>query len=274
MAYLFRRTQHPPPPPPPPPPPYLPPLPPHPPEPPSPYLLPPPPLPTPPPPYLPPPSILAPRLPILTPSTIPRSSITTRLIQAALSSYGSGSNILDDVTLGSDQAIQNGALIMVARSIRQCVSGMSRWDISDLTLGLYKIAVRHALEGVSDSIDGSIVSDKKELEDMLYWLDWAWAAYLPDAKAVIEYLHIERKQLKKHVNTSAILKPAYFIAIDRNKQCVVLSIRGTYAATDVLTDLQPHSEKFEAGYFQRYMLLQNHFLHRDYKFDIIFQFKA
>ncbi|KAH7284902.1 hypothetical protein KP509_33G001800 [Ceratopteris richardii] len=89
---------------------------------------------------------------------------------------------------------------------------------------------------------------RQELEEILYWLEWAWASYLAEEKAIIEYLHIEEQQLKKHVNTSAILQPAYFIAIDNAKKCIVLSIRGTYAATDVLTDLQPHSEKFEGGF--------------------------
>jgi hypothetical protein len=58
---------------------------------------------------------------------------------------------------------------------------------------------------------------------------------------------MEKEQIKKHVSKSAITKPAYFIAIDNSRKCVVLSIRGTYSATDVLTDLQPHSEKFESG---------------------------
>ncbi|KAI5059894.1 hypothetical protein GOP47_0024314 [Adiantum capillus-veneris] len=182
------------------------------------------------------------------PHSFPQAPVSDRLIQPALAAYVSGDKVFDSTASAGDQVVQKGTLVTVARSIRHCVSGMSPWDISDLTLGLYKIATRHALEGVSDSIDGSVVSDKQELEEILYWLDWAWASYLADEKAITEFLHIEGQQLKKHVNTSAILKPAYCIAIDDAKKCVVLSIRGTYAATDVLTDLQPHSEKFEGGY--------------------------
>lgn len=171
-----------------------------------------------------------------------------RLIKPALSAYISEDKASGNASAGSDQVVQKGTLVTVAKSIRHCVSGMSPWDISDLTLGLYKIATRHALEGVSDSIEGSPVSNKQELEEILYWLDWSWASYLANEKAIVEFMKIKEHQLKKHVNTSSILKPAYCIAVDDAKKSVVLSIRGTYAATDVLTDLQPHSEKFEGGY--------------------------
>ena len=58
---------------------------------------------------------------------------------------------------------------------------------------------------------------------------------------------IEKEQIRKHVSKSSVSKPSYFIAVDSARRRVVLSIRGTYAATDVLTDLQPHSEAFEGG---------------------------
>ena len=113
---------------------------------------------------------------------------------------------------------------------------------------------------------------RKELEELSHWLDWAWASYLADEKSIIDFLkvghrfqyplllgiflsqevdfvskQIEKEQIKKHVSKSSVTKPAYFIAVDNARKCVVLSIRGTYAATDVLTDLQPHSEAFEGG---------------------------
>jgi hypothetical protein len=46
---------------------------------------------------------------------------------------------------------------------------------------------------------------------------------------------------------SEVGKPAYFIGINHIKKAVVLSIRGTFSATDVLTDLKPHSERFGNG---------------------------
>lgn len=52
----------------------------------------------------------------------------------------------------------------------------------------------------------------------------------------------------KIVNTSAVMKPAFFVVVHHQRRCVVMGIRGTHAATDVLTDLNPHSEPFEGGY--------------------------
>jgi hypothetical protein len=49
------------------------------------------------------------------------------------------------------------------------------------------------------------------------------------------------------VPTSAINEPAYFIAVYHARQCVVMSIRGTYNTTDILTDLNPHTEPFLNG---------------------------
>lgn len=51
----------------------------------------------------------------------------------------------------------------------------------------------------------------------------------------------------KLVNKSAVMKPAFFIAVHRQRRCVVMGVRGTNTAHDVLTDLTPHSEPFEGG---------------------------
>ena len=77
---------------------------------------------------------------------------------------------------------------------------------------------------------------------------------------------IEKEQIRKHASKSSVSKPSYFIAVDNARKCVVLSVRGTYAATDVLTDLQPHSEAFEGG--QVSVIIQN-VPRKSYRFDLI-----
>ena len=47
--------------------------------------------------------------------------------------------------------------------------------------------------------------------------------------------------------TSDVMKPAFYIAVHHRRRCVVMGIRGTNTAHDVLTDLNPHSEPFEGG---------------------------
>jgi hypothetical protein len=58
---------------------------------------------------------------------------------------------------------------------------------------------------------------------------------------------IDEKDIVKLVGTSDVMKPAFYIVVHHRRRCVVMGIRGTSAAHDVLTDLNPHSEPFEGG---------------------------
>ncbi|KAJ7523940.1 hypothetical protein O6H91_18G069400 [Diphasiastrum complanatum] len=147
-----------------------------------------------------------------------------------------------------------GSLAAVAASLRKSVTGMSKWGMADLTLGLYKLAGRHALEGTADTINGCSVTSLKELQEIYHWLDWALAAYTKDLQTLANHLKVKEEKIIKHVPTSEVLKPAFYIAVDDTRQCVVMSIRGTLTATDILTDLNPHSEQFVGGYAHSGML--------------------
>lgn len=50
-------------------------------------------------------------------------------------------------------------LTAVAASVMHSASGMSKWGMADLTVGLYKLSGRHALEGVADTITGVPVTN-------------------------------------------------------------------------------------------------------------------
>jgi hypothetical protein len=45
-------------------------------------------------------------------------------------------------------------LTAMAASVMHSASGMSKWGMADLTLGLYKLSGRHVLEGAVDTIGG------------------------------------------------------------------------------------------------------------------------
>lgn len=68
---------------------------------------------------------------------------------------------------------------------------------------------------------------------------------------ICELLHhliqVPEEDIVKLVGTSAVMQPSYHIVVHHQRRCVVMSIRGTYTAKDVLTDLNPHSEPFEGG---------------------------
>lgn len=143
---------------------------------------------------------------------------------------------------------------LLAASIQRCAAGMRHWGMEELTLGLYKLFRWHELEGAIDTISGPQVQDIDELEEMCYWFKWAMAAYQMDRSSIAESLRINEEQIKKHVRTSAVLRPSYYIAVDNMKCCLVMAIRGTQSPTDIMTDFNPHSEKFEKGYAHSGML--------------------
>ncbi|CAM6089926.1 unnamed protein product [Calypogeia fissa] len=147
-----------------------------------------------------------------------------------------------------------GTLAAVAASVIYSASGMSRWGIAEATLGLYKVHCRHDREGVIDTIDGTLVTSVSEMQEMAHWIKWAKAAYKEKMQSCAKELQIEESCIVKLLATSAVGKPAFFIGLNHPKKAVVLSIRGTFSATDVLTDLKPHSERFGDGYAHSGML--------------------
>lgn len=60
-------------------------------------------------------------------------------------------------------------------------------------------------------------------------------------------VQVQYQDIVQLVSTSAINQPAYFIAVYHAQRCVVMGIRGTYNTTDILTDLNPHTEPFQHG---------------------------
>jgi hypothetical protein len=64
---------------------------------------------------------------------------------------------------------------------------------------------------------------------------------------VVGFIQLRDRDVKQMVTKSLINKPAYFIAVYHAKKHVVMGIRGTYNTTDILTDLNPHSEPFLEG---------------------------
>lgn len=51
-------------------------------------------------------------------------------------------------------------LLAVAASVMHSASGMSRWSIADVTLGLYKLWSKHSAEGAVDTVIGVPVLQK------------------------------------------------------------------------------------------------------------------
>ncbi|KAL3689897.1 hypothetical protein R1sor_016206 [Riccia sorocarpa] len=157
---------------------------------------------------------------------------------------------LSETELSDDQlpAAEQTIIAAVAASILYSVTGMSKWHFADLTLGLYKIYCRHTRERAMDTISGHRVTSNKQLQNMSHYLRWSWAAYEHTKKLVAMVLEVEEEDIIELHPVSAFGKPAYVIGLDHLKKAVVLGIRGTQSAVDVLTDLSPHGEALGDGY--------------------------
>lgn len=138
-------------------------------------------------------------------------------------------------------------LTAVAASVMHSASSMSKWSVGDITLGLFKLFNRHSVEKAVDTITGVPVEHKNELDDMLEWLGWATAAYEDKKSTLASTMKVREEDIVKLEATASVLQPAYYIVVHRQRRCVVMGIRGTYTAQDVLTDLSTHSEPFEGG---------------------------
>ncbi|CAI7840381.1 unnamed protein product, partial [Closterium sp. NIES-53] len=146
------------------------------------------------------------------------------------------------------------SLLAVAASLRQSAGGMAGWSLEDLTLGLYRLSLKHATGKDVDAIPGDVVRNRKDLEEMLHWLRWAMSAYETDAAALAAHLRIPQSAIHTHMGTSAVHRPAHFVAVSEERRCVVVGVRGTSHPADVLTDLCSHAAAFADGHAHAGML--------------------
>ena len=70
------------------------------------------------------------------------------------------------------------AYVEVAQSLRRGTEGLDSWTLTDLTLGLYTLAIQHAAENACDTVGKSIVSDRS-LVGLRALLPTCQSAFLP-----------------------------------------------------------------------------------------------
>jgi hypothetical protein len=171
------------------------------------------------------------------------------ILQPALQSQDilSTSAFEDGIEKGAVSSGFRKLLVPIAASFKKSFLGAQKWTLSQITAGLWKVHCRHALENACDSIAGIPISNPLELEEMLEWIYWAMAAYKKDSQSLATFLKINEQDVVKMVPKSAVLQPAYFVAIHHKRKSVVMGIRGTYTTSDLLTDLHSHGVPFCEG---------------------------
>ncbi|KAJ3088224.1 hypothetical protein HK102_009254 [Quaeritorhiza haematococci] len=148
------------------------------------------------------------------------------------------------------------------------------WKLSaaDLTRAMSLVQKFHC-QYYPNARTGDVVTDPIQLRVVGYWLNWALAAYgavvvnfsgygkgyirdllrmAPHSKCAREHLGLKKEDmLAWEYSEREVYKPRFYIARDRRTNSIVLGIRGTLNAQDVVTDLVAEYEPFLGGYCHR-----------------------
>lgn len=82
----------------------------------------------------------------------------------------------------------------------------------------------------------------RQVGDLIYYVELARGAYQKDAAGLARISMIQESNVVKFEDKSSVMRPGYYIAIDKRHKLVVLCIRGTHTIHDIITDLASHSE--------------------------------
>lgn len=119
---------------------------------------------------------------------------------------------------------------------------IQKWSIADLTLGLYFLSVRHASQMAGDTFSGDLVQSDTFVGDLIYYVELARGSYQKDAAGLARVSMIQESKVVKFEDTSNVMRPGYYVAIDHRHKLVILCIRGTHTVHDIVTDLASNSE--------------------------------
>jgi hypothetical protein len=98
------------------------------------------------------------------------------------------------------------------------------------------------------------IFDEKLVLEGYHWAQFAFAAYKPEKKLVLERLpFLEEEDFICGNWDDLTLKnsPAYYVALDHDQKAIVVSLRGTKVKQDILTDLAAQFVKWENGHAHR-----------------------
>ncbi|KAH7288795.1 hypothetical protein KP509_31G043400 [Ceratopteris richardii] len=142
------------------------------------------------------------------------------------------------------------SLVDIALNLNKSTSGLQQWSLGDLTFGLYLLSLRHASETVPDVIKGEQVLSPALVAEFVYHAELAKGAYMKDAAALARISMLRESNVIKFVDTSSVMRPAYYIAADIHERLIILGIRGTRSVHDLITDLISHGDEevaFDGG---------------------------
>ncbi|KAH6807160.1 alpha/beta-Hydrolases superfamily protein [Perilla frutescens var. frutescens] len=141
-------------------------------------------------------------------------------------------------------------LAEIFSSLQRSKLGLQDWSLSDLTIGLYLIYLQQASTNAVEDVKGELISSESIVQDLIYNIELAKGAYKDSAAALARNSMLREKNVVKFVKNSSVLRPGYYIGIDKREKLVIFGIRGTHTVYDLITDMitTGHEEITFEGY--------------------------
>ncbi|KAL0458287.1 UNVERIFIED_CONTAM: Sn1-specific diacylglycerol lipase beta [Sesamum latifolium] len=111
------------------------------------------------------------------------------------------------------------------------------WSLSDLTIGLYLMYLQQASTSAVEDVKGELICSESIVQDLIYHIELAKGAYKDSATSLARNSMLREKDVVKFIKHSSVLRPGYYIGIDKRKKLVILGIRGTHTVYDLITDI-------------------------------------
>ncbi|CAH9132811.1 unnamed protein product [Cuscuta epithymum] len=137
----------------------------------------------------------------------------------------------------------NMSLTEIYASIQRSKLGLQDWSLSDLTIGLYLIYLQQASTKPLEDIKGEQISSERIVHDLKYHSELAKGAYRDSTACLARNTMLREIDIVKFIKVSSLLRPGYYIAVDKRRRLVILGIRGTDTIYDIITDIVSSSNE-------------------------------
>nr|GMD17187.1 sn1-specific diacylglycerol lipase beta-like isoform X1 [Ipomoea batatas] len=137
----------------------------------------------------------------------------------------------------------NRSFAEIYASIQRSKLGLQDWSLSDLTIGLYLIYLQQASINPREDIKGELISSESVVHDLMYHTELAKASYRDSNRGLARNCMLGESDVVKFIKISSMLRPGYYIAVDKRKRLVILGIRGTHTVYDIITDIVSSSNE-------------------------------
>ncbi|KAK4720246.1 hypothetical protein R3W88_018584 [Solanum pinnatisectum] len=144
----------------------------------------------------------------------------------------------------------NKSLAEIFASIQRSKLGLQDWSLTDLTIGLYLIYLQQASTSPIEDVTAEQIYSDLIVQDLIYHTELAKGSYKDCTAALARNCMLRESNVVKFIKNSSVLRPGYYIGIDKRKKLVILGIRGTHTVYDLITDIvsSSHEEITLEGY--------------------------